>query len=212
MPEMKLNDRKNFDLVHPGLDDANAVHDAQRCLFCDDVCNTCVGVCPNLSNMSFPAEENKIPIYRIIKSKNKIKSYVSDYFNLTQSIQIINIADFCNECGNCNTFCPTNGAPYKIKPRFCLTKKSLAEEDNCYFASKNKIEYKSNGHIEKLLFKEEMVIYESNEVEIQFDKTDFSIQNIISKSNSDCEIVLESATQMYFLFNNLKDLSIFKSN
>ncbi len=139
MPEMKLSDRKNFNLVHPGLDDANAVRDAQRCLFCDDVCNICVGVCPNLSNMSFPTEENKIPIYRIIKSKNKIKSEVSDYLNFTQSIQIINIADFCNECGNCNTFCPTSGAPYKIKPRFYLTKKSFAEEDNCYFTSKNMV-------------------------------------------------------------------------
>ena len=63
MPEMKLNDRKNFNLVHPGLDDANAVRDAQRCLFCDDVCNICVGVCPNLANISFQDREAKIPIY-----------------------------------------------------------------------------------------------------------------------------------------------------
>ncbi|MCJ7554729.1 MAG: putative selenate reductase subunit YgfK [Ignavibacteriaceae bacterium] len=210
MPEMKFSDRKNFNLVHPVLDDASAITDAKRCLFCDDVCNICVGVCPNLSNMSFSAEESKIPIHRIIKSKNKIKSDVSDYLNITQSVQIINIADFCNECGNCNTFCPTNGAPYKTKPRFHLSENSFASEDCGYFISGNKIEYKTNDQIEKLSLLEDAWLYESNDLEIKFSSTDFSILNIKSKSNSDCEIVLENAAQMFFLFNNLKDISIFR--
>jgi putative selenate reductase len=32
--------------------------------------------------------------------------------------QIGNFADFCNECGNCDVFCPEDGGPYVIKPRF----------------------------------------------------------------------------------------------
>jgi hypothetical protein len=32
--------------------------------------------------------------------------------------QIANFADFCNECGNCDTFCPEDGGPYVEKPRF----------------------------------------------------------------------------------------------
>ena len=32
--------------------------------------------------------------------------------------QYANFADFCNECGNCDVFCPEDGGPYKIKPRF----------------------------------------------------------------------------------------------
>jgi putative selenate reductase len=32
--------------------------------------------------------------------------------------QLANYADFCNECGNCDIFCPEDGGPYKIKPRF----------------------------------------------------------------------------------------------
>lgn len=38
---------------------------------------------------------------------------------------LLNIANYCNECGNCNTFCPTNRAPYKEKPKFWLTKQSF---------------------------------------------------------------------------------------
>ncbi len=32
--------------------------------------------------------------------------------------QIGNFVDFCNDCGNCDVFCPEDGGPYKIKPRF----------------------------------------------------------------------------------------------
>lgn len=212
LPEINLSDRKNFNLVHPVLDDDSAIADAKRCLFCDDVCNTCVGVCPNLSNISFPTNESKIPIHRISALNNGMTSVVSDSLNISQSIQIINIADFCNECGNCNTFCPTSGAPYKIKPRFHVSEKSYSDDDCGYFISENKIEYKSNGQIEKLLFKEDIIIYDSSLVEVQFSKENFSVIQIINKAESDCDIVLENAAQMYFLFNNLKDLSMFKSN
>jgi len=37
---------------------------------------------------------------------------------LTQRHQIANFADFCNECGNCDVFCPEDGGPYILKPRF----------------------------------------------------------------------------------------------
>ena len=32
--------------------------------------------------------------------------------------QIANFQDFCNECGNCDVFCPEDGGPYIEKPRF----------------------------------------------------------------------------------------------
>ena len=32
--------------------------------------------------------------------------------------QIGNYADACNECGNCDVFCPEDGGPYIEKPRF----------------------------------------------------------------------------------------------
>jgi putative selenate reductase len=35
-----------------------------------------------------------------------------------QRHQIANFADFCNDCGNCDVFCPEDGGPYVLKPRF----------------------------------------------------------------------------------------------
>ena len=40
-------------------------------------------------------------------------------------VQIVNVGDFCNECGNCTTFCPTSGAPYRDKPRFWIDRGGL---------------------------------------------------------------------------------------
>ena len=35
-----------------------------------------------------------------------------------KSTQIAIFADACNECGNCDVFCPEDGGPYLEKPRF----------------------------------------------------------------------------------------------
>jgi len=48
-------------------------------------------------------------------------------FVVDQTVQTMNIADFCNECGNCDTFCPTAGAPYKDKPRFWIDREGFQE-------------------------------------------------------------------------------------
>ncbi len=39
-------------------------------------------------------------------------------------MQIACYSDFCNECGNCDTFCPEYGGPYIKKPTFYGTQKS----------------------------------------------------------------------------------------
>ena len=42
--------------------------------------------------------------------------------------QIGNFADFCNDCGNCDVFCPEDGGPYVLKPRFFATEPAWAAD------------------------------------------------------------------------------------
>ena len=43
------------------------------------------------------------------------------------------LTDFCNECGNCTTFCPTAGLPYRDKPRLYLDRQEFdAQQDNAF--------------------------------------------------------------------------------
>jgi hypothetical protein len=37
---------------------------------------------------------------------------------LAKAHQLANYADACNDCGNCDVFCPEDGGPYVEKPRF----------------------------------------------------------------------------------------------
>ncbi len=51
---------------------------------------------------------------------------------MSQRVQVANIVDWCNECGNCTAFCPTSGSPYRDKPRLCLSDESFAGEEGVY--------------------------------------------------------------------------------
>jgi putative selenate reductase len=39
-------------------------------------------------------------------------------FKVAKTHQLANYADACNDCGNCDVFCPEDGGPYIEKPRF----------------------------------------------------------------------------------------------
>lgn len=74
-----------------GYLDLPQAKDAKRCLSCDKICEICTEVCPNRANVTIKVEG----------FKNKR--------------QTIHLDELCNECGNCESFCPHRGAPYKDK-------------------------------------------------------------------------------------------------
>jgi putative selenate reductase len=209
MPEIALLDRNNFELVHPSLSETEAIAEASRCLFCNDVCNICVGVCPNFANVSFEATPDNIPIYRIEKRNERFVSFVESYFTIEQKPQIFNIGDFCNECGNCNTFCPTNDAPYLTKPKFYLTESSFDIEDNCYYLSDNVLVYKNNGVKQTLKIENNKLKYLSESLEIEFNMSDYSIIATKILNNNFTSIVTDKIAEMIFLIKNLNKKIVF---
>src|SRR5207244_13073713 len=50
--------------------------------------------------------------------KGAVNAVPAGLFEVKKQHQIANFQDFCNECGNCDTFCPEDGGPYIEKPRF----------------------------------------------------------------------------------------------
>jgi len=208
LPEISLEERTGFKMVHPVLDEETAKQEAERCLFCEDVCNICVGVCPNFSNVSFEVEKTELPVWQIIKKGNDFSFNQVDSFVVKQENQILNIGDFCNECGNCDTFCPTSGAPYKTKPHFYLTEGSFNSEKLGYFITNNSIKFKNNGNLESLSLSNDFLFYESNDVIVKFNKNDFSIMEINFKTDAK-ELNLKHAAEMFFLLKSLKNNPIF---
>ena len=81
-------------------------------------CDKCIPVCPNDANFFFEIEPLTVT-YKNIKMENgKWELVDGGEFTVKKSHQIANFADACNDCGNCDVFCPEDGGPYIEKPRF----------------------------------------------------------------------------------------------
>ena len=204
-----MNNRKNFNIVTKTLDRETAVKEAGRCLYCNDICNVCVTVCPNRANVSYFNNGIKYDMQKIVSNNGNVEIVEDGVFVVDQKIQVMNIADFCNECGNCWTFCPTNGAPYKDKPRLCLTEESFMSEERAYYIFENKINFKNANKFESLTLENKNYIYETEEVFVKFDISNFMIKDVEVKSDSFEEVKLEHAAQMSVLLSNLKEFYLF---
>lgn len=85
------------------------------CLTCDK----CIPVCPNHANFTFHPAMDSIPTVRLVRDRaGRWQWREGTPTALSQQHQIGTFLDFCNACGNCDVFCPEDGGPYVVKPRF----------------------------------------------------------------------------------------------
>lgn len=70
-------------------------------------CNLCVIVCPNDAMLRLPTPDGS---------------------GLEEKWQYFCLAELCNDCGNCTTFCPERGDPFLAKPRLFLDEGVFASE------------------------------------------------------------------------------------
>ena len=97
-------------------------NDASRCLHCNKVCETCNEVCPNRAN-----------VHIILKDG---------------SHQVVHVDSMCNECGNCEIFCPYESKPYKDKFTLFFDEKTMKDStnDGFYFKNDNEAVVRINGN------------------------------------------------------------------
>jgi len=91
-------------------------------------CDKCVAVCPNDANFAVttPPVEPRPLSDVVVHRDGRLVLEPAGEFALRETVQIANFADACNECGNCDIFCPEWGGPYKLKPRFFSSAMSYA--------------------------------------------------------------------------------------
>ena len=82
-------------------------------------CDKCIPVCPNDANFVYEVDAvSSFSEEAFVHSDGSIKRRTSIPFVVEREHQIGNYADFCNDCGNCDVFCPEDGGPFVEKPRF----------------------------------------------------------------------------------------------
>ena len=96
------------------------------CLTCDK----CIPVCPNDANFMLSIPPEQVPVKTLTFEDGSWSVEESGKLVLDKKHQIANFADFCNECGNCDIFCPEDGGPYVLKPRFFGSRESFREFSN----------------------------------------------------------------------------------
>jgi len=91
------------------------------CLTCDK----CIPVCPNAANFVYPVAPVDVEFENVaVHPDGSLTGAGKGRFTIARKHQIANYGEFCNECGNCDTFCPELGGPYIEKPTFHRTAKA----------------------------------------------------------------------------------------
>jgi putative selenate reductase len=83
-------------------------------------CDKCIPVCPNDANFAYHTGELRLTYCDVEVRPDGSIIPVGDEreFKIEKADQIANFADYCNHCGNCDTFCPEYDGPYLKKPNF----------------------------------------------------------------------------------------------
>ena len=210
MPEIGFDERFGFKMVIKTLDEATAKTEAARCLQCDEICSVCVSVCPNRANMEFQMDPVSFTIQQAVQGPNGTQISDLETVHISQKYQILNIGDYCNECGNCATFCPTDGAPYKDKPKFHLTSESFKTAGYGYhFTPGNRLEYKNDDQYAILETGPDGFTYE-NETFRAVLNADYSARQVDFKNGAQQSVSLLQAVHMAILSGVVNELAPFR--
>lgn len=120
-------------------------------------CDICLQVCPNVANFSIFTGKKRQRITNFKYTSGKLRPVDGEMFSVEKEYQYANIADFCNDCGNCDTFCPEDGGPYIVKPRFFSTEQSYKKNENLdgfYFINHNTLLARVSGLEYRLTLRE----------------------------------------------------------
>ncbi len=209
-PELAVADRRNFEQVSPVLQHEAARREAERCLKCNEMCSLCVTVCPNRANQAYERMpfETRLASVKIEGGEARVSGLRQ--FRVAQRWQIINVANFCNECGNCETFCPSAGAPYRDKPRLHLDRASYdAETDRAVFVQRLdnglRVSAKVRGEEHRLSIAGGQIRYRSPQLRANVKQSTRRLINVCPGDDAvdGAELDLEICANLYVLCNGV---------
>lgn len=203
-----LTVRNNFNETALVFTAEEAQSEASRCVDCDTICSLCVGVCPNLALMTYKSDTFAwdLPLFTVHGRALVETGNVA--FRVDQPYQIVVLTDFCNECGNCITACPTSGKPYEDKPRLYLNQAEFdGQASNAFMVRREGDEVTISARFDDethSLSINGTVEYASPLVKASFDEAFNLLAASPGEAASDAdEISLEAAATMFALWKGL---------
>jgi len=205
-----LEDRHEANEVVLTFNEQQAQTEAARCLDCHEYCSLCVGVCPNLALQTWQTDPFKVQLPDLRMGHDGVSSQPCKTWSVEQEFQIAVLTDFCNECGNCTTFCPTAGEPYREKPRLYLDRAEFeTQQDNAFMIFRDTDTWVMEARWQNETHRIELngkLDYQGPLFSAQLDLESFEpmqIEVTASARNGDV-LSLEPAVTMYTLLNGLR--------
>ena len=204
-PQMlPLANRDGFALIEQTLTKRAALNEAARCMQCSTFCDKCVEVCPNRANLTFFVTPMNLTLPLLSCRDGKLKAAGEEPFKVGQARQIIHIDDFCNECGNCATFCVHHGKPYAEKPRIFLGKEEFElQDDNAYYIEGDTIWQRMGGEESQVSVSNGTVTFTNPQVRISLSSA-FNIHEMALRQEFEGILSLKQAAEMALILSGIK--------
>ncbi|MCU0237429.1 MAG: FAD-dependent oxidoreductase [Acidobacteria bacterium] len=164
----------------PGLNPKAARREAQRCFHCDDLCLLCVGACPNRALVAFETRPGRWPLLHGARHSDGVVLASTGVLELRQKYQLVHVVDFCNACGNCSSFCPTAGAPYKDKPHVFLSRRDFEQAADGFYlkplgpTGARVLQARAGGELQHLRLYPDRLDFENDNCLLRLKRDDFS--------------------------------------
>jgi len=205
---LPVEQRAGFDLVEQTLDEVAARAEGLRCLQCSTVCDKCVEVCPNRANYTYLIEPVQWRLPVVACQDGGLIVVGEEVFAVEQARQIVHVDDFCNECGNCATFCVHEGKPYTEKPRLFLKEGDFGqEEDNAFYIQDGTVRRREGGLEARLLVQEGGYTFENGHLRLRFSigEEGWNIGESELKEAFEGTLSLKEAAEMAVLLKGIRD-------
>ncbi len=210
IPHRSPDERRDFDEVVLTLPEKDAMREASRCLDCNLLCSYCVGVCPNMAISTYRSAPLNVEMPVLEVRGSKVESVGSEPFHVRQAFQVAVLTDFCNECGNCVTSCPTSGRPYVDKPRLYLNRDEfMAQPKNAFMMFRNgrawSIHARYDGQTHELVMNG-LLTYKSPKATLVVDPASFKVKETKAiATGAEGAISLRPCAEMYVLLRSFKE-------
>jgi putative selenate reductase len=202
--QLPVGQRTGFDLVEQTLSEDAARAEAARCFQCSTFCDKCVEVCPNRANYTYLIEPVSWRLPVLTCRDGRLFVAGEEAFGVDQARQILHLDDFCNECGNCTTFCVHQGQPYLEKPRLFLRESDyLLEDSNAFLIEGDTIRRREGGQEARLTARDGALAFENAQVRLSL-SSGFQIREMTLEEAFEGTLSLRGAAEMALILQGVR--------
>ncbi len=181
------------------VDAANVREEAARCLQCDEYCGICASVCPNRANLLLPSSSRTWPVQEAVADRDGVRVITLGTAKAESPWQVLNLGDFCNECGNCAAFCPSAGAPYRDKIRLHLSRASFEAASHGFCrTAEGRFEGKRRGEPWSLRKNGGTYVYEDTRLRAELDAQSLNALSVELRDGLAAASLAEAAQAVVF--------------